>query len=316
MSDGLLIVYKTKGCTSHDVINKIRRKYKIKKCGHSGTLDPMAQGVLLVFIGKALKLLNFLPKEKLDKQYLMRITLGVTTDSYDATGKITNENNKGLSVSDEEISEALKSFSGIIDQIPPIFSAVKVKGKRAYEKARAGEDFEVASRKVNIKSIELINNYIDDNRRNLVIRVSCSRGTYVRSIAHELGQKLGCGAHLSYLLREKVGDCSYNRAFPMWKLDNAVTFENSESFIKMEDILPISKITVTDEGAEQIKHVRPIARAHIVGLEAESDQSHDQILMLNKSGKLLGLYRKGTAQSDAGSCVLLLPIKVFNDNED
>ncbi|MCK9456492.1 MAG: tRNA pseudouridine(55) synthase TruB, partial [Candidatus Riflebacteria bacterium] len=204
MSDGLLIVYKTKGCTSHDVINKIRRKYKIKKCGHSGTLDPMAQGVLLVFIGKALKLLNFLPKEKLDKQYLMRITLGVTTDSYDATGKITGENNKGLSVSDEEISEALKSFSGIIDQIPPIFSAVKVKGKRAYEKARAGEDFEVASRKVNIKSIELINNYIDDNRRNLVIRVSCSRGTYVRSIAHELGQKLGCGAHLSYLLREKV----------------------------------------------------------------------------------------------------------------
>jgi tRNA pseudouridine55 synthase len=316
MSDGLLIVYKPKGCTSHDVINKIRRKYKIKKCGHSGTLDPMAQGVLLVFMGKALKLLSFLPKEKLDKQYLMRITLGVTTDSYDATGKITDENDKGLSVSDEEISNALKCFSGIIEQIPPTFSAVKVKGKRAYEKARAGEDFEIASRKVEIKSIELINNYIENNRRNLVIRVSCSRGTYVRSIAHDLGQKLGCGAHLSYLLREKVGDCSHIKAFPMWKLENSAAFESSESFIKMEDILPISKITVTDEGVDHIKHGRPIARAHIIGMEAESDDTYDKILMLDKSGKLLALYKRGTGQSDGKSCVLLLPIKVFNDNED
>ena len=148
MIDGCLVVYKPKGITSHDVISKIRRVYKIKKCGHAGTLDPMAQGVLLVFFGKALKLINFIPNEHLDKTYLARLTLGSTTDSYDETGNVTSVYEGSTDYSDDTLAKAINEYVGKYEQIPPIFSAIKIQGKKAYAMARAGEEVTLSGRPV------------------------------------------------------------------------------------------------------------------------------------------------------------------------
>ncbi len=202
MSDGLLVVYKPIGLSSHDVIDKIRRIYRLK-CGHAGTLDPMAQGVLLVFTGRALKLINFITPDHLDKTYLMKVTLGSTTDTYDATGQVTSTCSEPINFSNEDLIAELRNFVGSYEQIPPAFSAIKVGGKRAYALARAGEEVKLTGRKVHVTSIRLVSDYISAEQRHLIMRVHCSRGTYVRSIAHDLGQRLGCGGHLSYLLRER-----------------------------------------------------------------------------------------------------------------
>ena len=159
MIDGCLVVYKPKGITSHDVINKIRRVYKIKKCGHAGTLDPMAQGVLLVFFGKALKLINFIPPVHLDKTYLARLTLGKTTDSYDATGNVTSVFEGSTLYSEDVLNNAINKFVGKYDQVPPVFSAIKVEGKKAYAMARAGETVNLTGRPVDVTSIRLIKDY-------------------------------------------------------------------------------------------------------------------------------------------------------------
>ncbi|MDD3148756.1 MAG: tRNA pseudouridine(55) synthase TruB, partial [Candidatus Riflebacteria bacterium] len=176
MPDGCLVVCKPRGCSSHDVIDKLRRVYRIK-CGHAGTLDPMAQGVLLVFTDRALKLINFIPAAHLDKTYLMRVTLGATTDSYDATGNFTTRHDGPIEFSNELLMGSLRSLVGSYDQTPPAFSAIKVGGKRAYAMARAGEDVKLASRPVHVTSIRLVADYRDGNARHLIMRVHCSRGT-------------------------------------------------------------------------------------------------------------------------------------------
>ena len=252
MVDGCLVVYKPKGITSHDVISKIRRVYKIRKCGHAGTLDPMAQGVLLVFFGKALKLINFIPAEHLDKTYLARITLGSTTDSYDETGNITSVYEGSTDYSKDVLQKAINKYIGKYDQIPPVYSAIKVQGKKAYAMARAGEDITLAARPVEVNSIRLIDEYTYKEKHNLLIRVHCSRGTYIRSLAYDIGQELGCGAHLSYLLRERVGKWDFSHAFPYWKLEKGISFLEDSAFTSLEEVLSFPKIIVKQEALFKI----------------------------------------------------------------
>ena len=195
---GFLNIYKPVGMTSHDVVAVLRKKLKTKQIGHTGTLDPFAEGVLPIAIGKATRLIEYLPD---DKEYLATVQFGKSTNTYDIEGETTFESDK--KICEQEIIEKLKDFKGEIEQFPPIYSAIKVKGKKLYEYARKGEDVEIQPRKVTIYNIELKS--FDFELQQAQILVKCSKGTYIRSIANDLGKVLGCGGHLIRLVRTQAG---------------------------------------------------------------------------------------------------------------
>lgn len=195
---GFLNVYKPVGKTSHDVVAYFRKLLKIKKIGHTGTLDPFAEGVLPICVGNSTRLIEYLPD---DKAYLAFVQLGKATDSYDTEGNVIFESDK--KVTKEQIVSALTSFEGEIEQLPPMYSAIKVKGKKLYEYAREGKTISVAPRQVTIHKIELKN--FDEEKQEAQVYIECSKGTYIRSIANDLGQNLCCGGYLTRLIRTKAG---------------------------------------------------------------------------------------------------------------
>ncbi len=195
----VLLIDKPYKWTSFDVVKKIRYLIKVKKVGHAGTLDPLATGLMILCTGKATKKINEL--QGLDKEYKCEIELGKTTPSYDLETEFNSE--KDISgLAEEQIREVIKSFEGEIMQTPPIYSALRVKGERAYKSARKGEDIKLDPRPVNIKSLEIVN--IDLPKVELL--VTCSKGTYIRSLANDIGEKLGVGGYLASLKRTKVGE--------------------------------------------------------------------------------------------------------------
>lgn len=203
---GIVLVDKPSGITSHDVVNRVRKATGIKKIGHAGTLDPLATGLLIILISREFtrQQSKFL---KQDKQYLVTGRLGITTDSYDIDGKVTKEVDKAEveKVTKEEIEEALQSFKGEITQTVPAYSAVKVKGKKLYELARKDKvDLKkLPKRQMTIQNIELVE--FDGKKGEFNLKVDCSSGTYIRSLVHDLGQKLGVGATVVQLRRTKIG---------------------------------------------------------------------------------------------------------------
>ncbi len=214
MVDGILNVDKPPGWTSHDVVQWVRRLSGQKRVGHAGTLDPMAVGVLLVCLGQATRVVDFL--QQMPKQYLATIRLGVGTDSYDATGQVVAR--KPLPVlSTVKLEEALTSFRGEILQVPPMFSALKYNGQPLYRLARAGKSVRRRPRPVTIYRLELLSWQPPD----LSVRVRCSAGTYIRSLAHDLGQTLGCGGHLAVLVREAIGPFTREEAVAPSSLEGA-----------------------------------------------------------------------------------------------
>jgi tRNA pseudouridine55 synthase len=310
MTDGCLVVYKPSGLTSHDVIDLVRKRYRLR-AGHAGTLDPLAQGVLLVFLEKSLKILQYLPAESLDKTYLMRMTLGVTTDTYDSTGTVVHESPDGLTVDRERILGLLPEFVGWIDQKPPAFSAIKVGGKRAYDLARSGKPPDLAARKIRVFSIRLVRDYVSNGRRQLVLRLHCSRGTYVRSIAHELGARLGCGAHLSYLLRERVGLWSYQNAFPAWKMEQKRDFCADSAFVPIQEILPFSKLVLVPGCEGKVKSGSPIEAHDIASINPTmcAGDPPQTFQICSASGQLLGLY--GVSPKPGKTAQTLTPLRVL-----
>lgn len=221
LAGALLLVDKPKGWTSFDVVNKVRgmlrKKYGVKniKVGHSGTLDPMATGLLLICTGRWTKELHHL--QGLDKVYEAEITLGIETDSYDAEGKITAQL-PVPPISTGQLEEVLAQFTGEYDQYPPVFSAIKKDGKPLYELARAGKEVKTEARKVIVYSIRL--QAFDSPRIHL--EVHCGSGFYVRSLAHDVGQTLGCGAHLTALRRTAVGPYALAHAWTMEELSAGI----------------------------------------------------------------------------------------------
>lgn len=311
MHDGCLVVYKPTGLSSHDVVSLIRKKYGVK-AGHAGTLDPLAQGVLLIFLEKALKILQFFPPELLDKTYLMRVTLGRATDTYDSTGTTSFEHEGNLDFSRDRILEVLRQFVGNYDQRPPPFSAIKIGGQRAYMLARAGKPVELASRRVHVTSIRLVKDYSAGGSRQLVLRVHCSRGTYVRSLAHDIGEKLGCGAHMSYLLRERVGTWSHLGAFPAWKIEAKRQFLDSPAFVPYAGILPFSKITVLADAEARIRRGMPLEQKDISKLEVASNAPEAEAIVqvFSGAGEFLALYGpKGPEQGKGMQ--RLFPLRVL-----
>lgn len=200
MTDGILVLNKPQKWTSHDCVAVCRRVLGIKKVGHGGTLDPMAEGVLPVFVGKATRIMQYMDLDY--KTYRCRAKLGIRTDTQDIWGEtLHTESTEGIS--EDDIRSALNEFKGEIEQIPPKYSALKVNGMKLYEYARKGIDVEIKSRKVFIK--ELIIHGIDMDNMEADFEVTCSKGTYIRSICSDLGEKLGCGAAMSYLKRTASG---------------------------------------------------------------------------------------------------------------
>lgn len=246
---GFLNVHKPKGITSHDVVARLRRATKIKQIGHTGTLDPFAEGVLPVCIGKATRLIEYLND---DKAYVASVQFGKTTDTYDLEGTFLTESDK--TVSEAEIVEALKIFQGEIEQIPPIYSAIKVKGKKLYEYARAGEQVEIKPRKVIIEDIHLVG--FDAERQSAEIYINCSKGTYIRTIGHDLGQNLGCGAYLTNLKRVQAGDFYINDSVELDTLDSLENIKTN--LIYPLEKLPLEQVTVNEIEFKRICNGLPI----------------------------------------------------------
>lgn len=240
---GFLNIYKPFGMTSHDVVGVLRKITKIKQIGHTGTLDPFAQGVLPIAIGKATRLIEFLDDEK---EYLAEVSFGKTTDTYDCEGVVISECISDIT--ELQLIEALKIFEGEISQTPPIYSAIKVKGKKLYEYARASQEVKIESRKVSIEKIQL--KEFDEKEQKATVLIKCSKGTYIRSIANDLGQNLGVGAHLSNLIRTQAGKFFIDKAV---QLDDIKTTEYVEkNLINPLEMIPLPKISVNEEEYKKI----------------------------------------------------------------
>lgn len=242
---GFLNIYKPVGMTSHDVVSVLRRVTKIKQIGHTGTLDPFAEGVLPICIGKATRLIEYLQD---DKEYLATVQFGAATNTFDLDGEKVFTSDK--KVSRDDIKEGLKSFEGEILQLPPIFSAIKVKGKKLYEYARKGEEVEIQPRKVVIENIEL--KIFDKELQQAQILLKCSKGTYIRSIANDLGKNLGCGGYLIKLIRTQAGK---------FRVENSVQLDGIDvesNLINPLDILNLPKIAVDNDDLARIKNGMPI----------------------------------------------------------
>ena len=225
---GFLNVYKPKGKTSHDVVAILRRVTKIKQIGHTGTLDPFAEGVLPICIGKATRLIEYLND---DKAYIGTVQLGKSTTTYDLEGETVDVSDKTPDI--EEIENELNNFRGNIEQLPPIYSAIKVNGKKLYEYARKGEEVEIKPRSVNISELKILN--YDQENRILELYIKCSKGTYIRSIAHDLGKNLGCFGHLIKLVRVKAGDFEVENSI---KLEDLADIETVQKHL----IYPLEKL--------------------------------------------------------------------------
>ncbi len=217
---GILVVDKPIGLTSHDVVQTIRTGTGIRRAGHTGTLDPRASGVLVVLIGPAVRLSEYVSAT--DKRYQAIIRLGSSTDTYDSEGKFTQQSSDPVNVTEEQFDTALQGFVGEIEQTPPAYSAIKVKGRRAYDMARKGEEVELEPRKIQVFHLEVL----EWAPPEVVIDAHCSSGTYIRSLANDLGNTLGCGAYLVGLRRTKSGRFSLREATPLRKLQEAFAAGN------------------------------------------------------------------------------------------
>lgn len=222
---GLILIDKPEGITSFGAVARVRRICKEKKCGHSGTLDPMATGVMTVLLGGATRFCELLPSH--DKAYSASFRLGIITDTLDITGKILEE--REIFVSEDEVRKVASEFIGEIEQLPPMYSAVSVNGQRLYELARKGIETERPTRKVNIFSLEFLEN---SNENEYTINVECSSGTYIRTLISDIGEKLGCGATLTALRRTKANG---------FDVSEAVTIEELESGNPEDYIIPVEK---------------------------------------------------------------------------
>lgn len=284
--DGLIIVDKPAGLTSHDVVLKIRKWLKIKKAGHTGTLDPMATGVLIITLGQATRLFPYL--SKMDKTYSGEIRLGQATDTYDAEGRPVGP------LCDEYPSEdtlrlAMSEFEGEISQLPPPYSAKKINGQPAFKLAREGKTPELKPVKVNVYRFLLL-----DYQPPLVrFLVECSSGTYVRTLAHDLGQRVGCGAHLSQLRRLAVGTYTEQEAFSLDKIQELLASGHKERLIiPLDYLLPDYPAIYLDTQGEKIfshGQIIELDRVSRVTLGRRSAWKQFLYRVFSEKGRLLGL---------------------------
>lgn len=275
--DGILNVLKPPGMTSFDVVAYLRGLLKEKKIGHTGTLDPGAVGVLPICIGKATKTIQYLTDE--DKAYRAELTLGITTDTQDSHGNVLKVCDVNLD--EKVIQDAIMSFVGEYNQIPPMFSAVRVEGRKLYELAREGVTIERKPRKVTIHSIDII--YIKDNKA--LFDVVCSKGTYIRTLCSDIGEKLGCGGHMSFLVRTRAG---------RFELSDSLTLEEIYEFSKNNSIE--SKLSAVEEVFENLDRIdlnsvntKKLINGGYVELKGNNIKKGSILRAYDEKGKFIGI---------------------------
>jgi tRNA pseudouridine55 synthase len=250
---GFLNVNKPPGMTSHDVVAKVRRGLGVKKVGHAGTLDPMATGVLVLCVGAATRLSEYVMQST--KRYRARVRLGVTTDTYDAEGAIQQERDIA-GITRQDVERELTAFLGTIEQIPPMYSALKQGGRKLYELARAGQTVEREARRVTIERLDIT----DWSPPQFTLDVVCSAGTYIRSLAHDLGQALGVGAHLVGLERLASGSFTLENSVT---LDTLLTSRDWQQYLipVQEALADWPVVNLDTAGAENVRHGRALVDA-------------------------------------------------------
>lgn len=299
--DGIINVYKEAGFTSHDVVAKLRGILKQKKIGHTGTLDPAAIGVLPVCVGKATKVCELLTEK--DKTYQAVCRLGMVTDTQDATGKVLEEHSIA-GITEQKLRETVASFQGEIEQIPPMYSAIKVDGKKLYELAREGKTIERKPRKVNIMKIHIVQ--IDLEEQTFVMEITCSKGTYIRTLCHDIGQKLGVGAIMQSLVRTRVAGFHIKDALTLAQIEDLVQ-ENKlqEKMYAIEAIFSdYPKRKVLKEYSKNLANGNILKQDQLEDLpisllaemwinQSEWSVAHkDEYLIYDEKGNFKAIYRK------------------------
>lgn len=283
--NGIINIYKEQGYTSFDVVAKLRGILKMRKIGHTGTLDPDATGVLPVVLGSATKLVDMLTDKK--KEYIATLRLGITTDTLDITGTVLSENTPD--VSEGEVRDAILSFIGPQLQTPPMYSAIKVNGRKLYELAREGIEIERQKRSIEIFDIEILDMSLPDIR----LRVECSKGTYIRSLCADIGDKLSCGAVMTSLMRTKSGDFAIDRAYTLREVEEAAAGGRVEEMITPVDycFMDYAGVTVAGDIYKTVRNGNMIRKADIAGEMTEGDRSFVRIY--DAEGNFLAVYETG-----------------------
>lgn len=269
--NGILVLYKEKGYTSRDVVNIIGSELGTKKVGHTGTLDPMATGVLVVCVGQGLKLVELLTDH--DKEYVAKIKLGIETDTLDITGTVLREE-KLKKYTKEEVEEVLKKFVGKIKQIVPKYAAIKVNGKKLYEYARNGEDIELPVRDVEIYDLKLASD-IKDNE--FYIKCHVSKGTYIRSLVRDIGEALGTIATMIELERTKLGKFSLEDTYTIDDIRNCMY-----SMLSIEEVIDLPRIVVDNSQEKKIRN----------GCVLDKFFDDDMAMIMNEDSKLIAIYQQ------------------------
>lgn len=303
----MLLLNKPKGMTSHDCVFKVRKLVKMKKVGHTGTLDPDVSGVLPICLGRATKIVEYVTAA--NKTYEGEVKIGFSTNTEDASGEIVEEKRVDREITEDEVLNVLHSLTGEIIQTPPMYSAVKVNGKRLYEYARQGMVIERPSRKITIHKLELLSDIIqNDSTVSFRFRVTCSKGTYVRTLAVQIGEKLGYPSHMSDLKRTSSGEFTLDQCITLNELENLV--ENGtvqEHLLSIEDALShLPKFTINDKVAEKVKNgsVFPVPQ------ELNELQVGEPITALH-NGKILAIYQRHPDKPQS-----IKPIKVLVNNQE
>jgi tRNA pseudouridine55 synthase len=282
--NGVLIVNKPRGWTSHDVVSKCRRILKERQIGHTGTLDPLATGILVLCIGKATKIVRYLEAD--DKEYTAELKLGSTTDTQDADGKVL-ETRVYSPPSTEQVRDVMNSFQGSIHQRPPAFSALKVNGVPSYRLARQGTLQELAKRPVTVHEIRLLD-YVDPIAR---FAVRCSKGTYVRTLCADMGERLGMGAHLTSLIRTRSGRFDLEQALTIEQAETlAAAGQAEQALVPLNDALDGFPFMIVEES-----DARRMAHGNAVTVESgiELPALNSPVRVLGRDGRLLAIARAG-----------------------
>lgn len=315
--NGIINVYKEQGYTSFDVVAKLRGILKMKKIGHTGTLDPDAVGVLPVCLGKGTRLCGMITDW--GKTYEAVMLLGTVTDTLDISGNIIAKNE--VNVTDIQVCEAMNSFIGEYDQIPPMYSALKVNGKKLYELARNGIEVERKARRVNIKSLHINEMNLEDEEKTVTFTVECSKGTYIRSLCDDIGKKLGCGACMLKLVRKRVGCFGIDDTLTLAQIEQKVKDNELDDYIRnIDEMFPNCKKLYVPGIFNNLlyngnKLTFSCVREDLSDIDNDkfdSDNSFiydmQQYRIYDRNNEFIGIYR---CEGDQ-----LVPVKMFYDNKD
>lgn len=299
MIHGIINVYKEKGFTSHDVVAKLRGIFKQKKIGHTGTLDPDAEGVLPVCLGKGTKVCDLLTDK--DKTYRAKLRLGISTDTQDMTGTVLKE--QEVTVSEEQVRREIEGFIGDYDQIPPMYSALKVNGRKLYELARAGVEVERKPRRVHIISV----NIIEISLPVVTMEVTCSKGTYIRTLCQDIGDRLGCGGCMEELLRTQVGIFDLEDSLRLAEIQKLTEEGRVDSVIRrvdslFEHLIPLHVLPKFDK---LVHNGNSVVCSQCKGSDVEAEQ----VRIYDSQGHFIGIYRMDAKRG------AYVPVKMFWENE-